>query len=50
MQVVDKPMRSVLLDLVLTNNEGLVEDVKVGDSLECRDREIMEVRIWMWIC
>jgi len=34
MQVVEKPKRSgVLLDLVLTNKEGLVEDVKVGGRL-----------------
>ena len=31
MQVVEEPTRKgALLDLVLTNNEGLVEEVKVG--------------------
>ncbi|RMC19589.1 hypothetical protein DUI87_03148 [Hirundo rustica rustica] len=40
-QVVEKPMRrGVLLDLVLTNQEGLVEDVKVGGSLGCSDHEM----------
>jgi len=35
----------VLLDLVLTNKEGLVEDVKVGGSLGCSDHKMMEFRI-----
>jgi len=34
-----------LLDLVLTNKEGLVEDVKVGGRLGCSDREMVEFRI-----
>jgi len=34
MQVVEElTRRGVLLDLVLTNKDGLVEDVKVGGSL-----------------
>jgi len=34
MQVVEEPTsRGILLDLVLTNKEGLVEDVKVGTAL-----------------
>lgn len=37
--------RGVLLDLVLTNQEGLVEDVKVGGTLGCSDHEIVELRI-----
>ncbi|GAB0206587.1 hypothetical protein GRJ2_003124300 [Grus japonensis] len=45
-QVVEEPTRrGVLLDLVLTNKEGLVEDVKVGGSLECSDHEMVELRI-----
>ncbi|GAB0177486.1 hypothetical protein GRJ2_000213900 [Grus japonensis] len=45
-QVVEKPMRrGVLLDLVLKNKEGLVEDVKVGGSLGCSDHEMVEFRI-----
>ncbi|GAB0208304.1 mitochondrial enolase superfamily member 1 [Grus japonensis] len=45
-QVVEEPMRrGVLLDLVLTNKEGLVGDVKVGDSLGCSDHEMVEFRI-----
>jgi len=34
-----------LLDLVLTNKEGLVEDVKVGGRLGCSDHEAVEFRI-----
>ncbi|GAB0204161.1 protein NYNRIN-like [Grus japonensis] len=37
--------RGVLLDLVLTNKEGVVEDVKVGGSLGCGDHEMVEFRI-----
>jgi len=37
--------RGVLLDLVLTNKEGLVEDVKAGGSVSCSDREMVEFRI-----
>ncbi|GAB0205958.1 mitochondrial enolase superfamily member 1 [Grus japonensis] len=44
--VVEEPMkRGVLLDLVLTNKEGLVEDVKAGGSLCCNDHEMVEFRI-----
>jgi len=35
----------VLLDLVLTSKEGLVEDVKVGGNLGCSDYELVEFRI-----
>jgi len=35
----------VLLDLVLMNKEGLVEDVKVVGSLGCNDHEMGEFRI-----
>jgi len=46
MQVVEEPTRKgTLLDLVLTNKEGLVEDVKVGDRLSCSDHEMVEFRI-----
>jgi len=46
MQVVEEPMRrGVLLELVLTNEERLVEDVKVGGSLGCIDHEMVEFRI-----
>lgn len=45
MQVVEDSVRTgVLLDLVLTNKEGLVGYVKVGSSLECCDREIVKFR------
>ena len=46
MQVVEQPTRKgALLDLVLINKEGLVEDVKVGGRLGCRDHEMVEFRI-----
>jgi len=39
-------MRSgVLLDLLVTNKEGLVEDVNAGGHLGCGDCEIVEFRI-----
>lgn len=37
--------KGVLLDLVLSNQEGLVEDVKVGGSVGCSDREVVELGI-----
>jgi len=40
-QVIEKPTRrAVLLDLVLMNKAGLVEDVKVGGRLSCSDHEM----------
>jgi len=46
MQVVEKPTRrGVLLDLVLTNRDSLVKDVKAGGSLGCSDHEMVEFRI-----
>lgn len=40
MQVLDQPAgRDVLFDLLLTNKEELVEDVKVKGSLSCSNRE-----------
>jgi len=46
MKVVEEPTRrGTLLDLVLTNKEGLVEDVKVGGRLSCSDHEIVNFRI-----
>jgi len=45
MQVVEEPTRKgALLDLVLTNKEGLVEDVKAGGRLGCSDHEMVEFR------
>jgi len=45
-QVVEEPMRrGVLLDLLLTNRAGQVEDVEVGGSLGCSDYEMVEFRI-----
>ena len=35
----------VLLNLILTNKEGLVEDARVGGSLGCSDHEMVEFRI-----
>jgi len=46
MQVVEEPTsRGILLDLVLTNREGLVEDVRVGGRLGCSDHEMVNFRI-----
>jgi len=46
MQVVEEPTRKgALLDLVLTNKEGLVEDVKAGGRLGCSDHEMVEFSI-----
>jgi len=46
MKSVEKPTKKgALLDLVLTNKEGLVEDVKTGGSLDCSDHEMVEFRI-----
>lgn len=33
------------MDLVLKKQEELVEDVKAGGSLGCRDHEMVEIRI-----
>lgn len=42
-QVSEGPTRQgVLLDPVLTNQEGLSEDVKVNSDLHCSDHEIIE--------
>lgn len=45
-QVMEEPMwKGVLLDLILTNKEGMVGDVKVGCSLGSSDHEIIEFNI-----
>jgi len=45
-KVVEEPTRrGALLDLVVTNKEGLVEDVKVGGRLGCSDHGMVEFRI-----
>ena len=45
-QVVEEPTRKgALLDRVLTNKEGMVEDVKVGCRLCCSDHEMGEFMI-----
>ncbi|PKU28282.1 glycerol kinase [Limosa lapponica baueri] len=50
-QVVEEPTRRrVLLDLVLTNKEGLVEGTKVGGSLGCSDHQKIEFRIMGSMC
>lgn len=35
----------VLLDLVLTNKEGLIGDTKVDGSFSCSDHEMVEFRV-----
>ncbi|GAB0209762.1 hypothetical protein GRJ2_003441900 [Grus japonensis] len=46
LQVTEEPTRrDAMLDLVLTNKEGLVGDVKLKGSLGCSDHEMVEFRI-----
>ncbi|GAB0209624.1 hypothetical protein GRJ2_003428100 [Grus japonensis] len=46
LQVIEEPTRrGAMLDLVLTNKEGLVGDVKLKGSLGCSDHEMVECRI-----
>ncbi|GAB0205366.1 hypothetical protein GRJ2_003002200 [Grus japonensis] len=46
LQVIEEPMRrGAMLDLVLTNKEGLVGDVKLKGSLGCSDQEMVEFKI-----
>ncbi|GAB0190799.1 hypothetical protein GRJ2_001545200 [Grus japonensis] len=46
LQVIEEPTRrGVMLDLILTNKEGLVGDVKLKGNLGCSDHEMVEFRI-----
>ncbi|GAB0178660.1 hypothetical protein GRJ2_000331300 [Grus japonensis] len=46
LQVIEEPTkRGAMLDLVLTNKEGLVGDVKLKGSLGCSDHKMVEFRI-----
>ncbi|PKU32701.1 hypothetical protein llap_16995 [Limosa lapponica baueri] len=46
LQVIEEPMSGgAILDLVLTNKEGLVGNVKLKGSLGCSDREMVEFKI-----
>ncbi|GAB0199978.1 hypothetical protein GRJ2_002463200 [Grus japonensis] len=46
LQVIEEPMRrGAMLDLILTNKEGLAGDVKLKGSLGCSDHEMVEFRI-----
>ena len=46
LQVVEEPTRrGAMLDLVLTNKEGLVGNVKLKGSLGCSDHEMVEFKI-----
>ncbi|GAB0204837.1 hypothetical protein GRJ2_002949300 [Grus japonensis] len=46
LQVIEKPMRTgAMLDLVLTNKEGLVGNMKLKGSLGCNDHEMVEFKI-----
>ncbi|GAB0203559.1 hypothetical protein GRJ2_002821500 [Grus japonensis] len=46
LQVIEDPTRrGAMLDLVLTNKEGLVGDIKLKGSLGCSDHEMVEFRI-----
>ncbi|PKU31341.1 dtw domain-containing protein 2 [Limosa lapponica baueri] len=45
LQVIEEPMRrGAILDLVLTNKEGLVGNVKLKVSLGCSDHEMVEFK------
>lgn len=44
--MIEEPRRrGALLDLILTNKEGLVGDVKAKGSLDCSAHEVVEFRI-----
>ncbi|GAB0205472.1 mitochondrial enolase superfamily member 1 [Grus japonensis] len=46
LQVIEEPTRrGAMLDLILTNKEGLVGDVKLKGSLGCSDYKMVEFRI-----
>ncbi|GAB0182109.1 hypothetical protein GRJ2_000676200 [Grus japonensis] len=46
LQVIEEPMRrGAMLDLILTNKEGLVGDIKLKGSLGCSDHKMVEFRI-----
>ncbi|GAB0179892.1 hypothetical protein GRJ2_000454500 [Grus japonensis] len=46
LQVTEEPTRrDAMLDLILTNKEGLVGDVKLKGSLGCSDRKMVEFGI-----
>ncbi|PKU33645.1 glycerol kinase [Limosa lapponica baueri] len=46
LQVTEEPTRrGAMLDLVLTNKEGLVGNVKLKGSLGCSDHETVEFKI-----
>ena len=46
LQVIEEPMRrGAMLDLVLTNKEGLVGNVKLKGSLGYSDHEVVEFKI-----
>ncbi|GAB0204758.1 hypothetical protein GRJ2_002941400 [Grus japonensis] len=46
LQVTEEPTRrGAMLDLVLTNKEGLVGNVKLKSSLRCRNHEMEEFKI-----
>jgi len=46
LQVIEEPMRrGAMLDLVLTNNEVLVGNVKVKGSIGCSDHKMVEFKI-----
>ena len=45
LQVIEEPMRrGTMLDLVLTNEEELVGNVKLKGSLSCSDHKMVELR------
>ncbi|KAJ7396062.1 hypothetical protein BTVI_148843 [Pitangus sulphuratus] len=46
LQVIEEPMRrGAMLDLILTNKEGLVGNMKLLSSLGCSDHEVLKFKI-----
>ncbi|GAB0195782.1 hypothetical protein GRJ2_002043500 [Grus japonensis] len=46
LEVIEEPTgRGAMLDLVLTDKEGLMGNVKLKDSLGCSDHEMVEFQI-----
>lgn len=46
LQVIEEPMRKgAMLDLILTNKEKFLENVKVKRNLSCSDHELVEFKI-----
>jgi len=46
-QVIDCPTRrDAILDLLLTNANGLIDDIRIGGCLGCSDHAVFEFLLW----